>query len=103
MQRGRSLRRRYGRAKVASGPAELVLDDALAARRISTAVSKTLGGARTEVWVVHPHGDPGASVLQVQLFKPGADKVWTAWTGQYVRSRDSQLAARVAVKRSEHT
>jgi hypothetical protein len=87
-------------ANAAPGPTELVIDDTLVARRLDVDTSKALGGAATEIWVVHPHGDPGASVLQVQLFKPSRAKTWAAWTGGYIRSRDGQLAARVAEKRS---
>ena len=59
-------------------------------------------GAPTETWVVHPHDDPGASVLQVTLFKHGGHG-WTAWTGNFTRSRDMELARSVANARNGNT
>ena len=82
-----------------SGPESLDLGDDLAARRLGIGVSKSLRGAPTEVWAVHPYGDPGASVLQVELYKPFGQP-WAAWTGATTRARDRELAQRVAVARN---
>jgi len=74
------------------------LDNDLAARLIGTSVSKTMRGAPTETWVVHPLDDPGAAVLQVQLFKSGGE--WSAWTGNFTRARDRDLAKSLATARN---
>lgn len=81
-----------------SGPGSLDIGDGLAARRVGTGVSKTLRGAPTETWVVHPYGDPGAPVLQAEIYKQGLG--WTAWTGSLTRATDRKLAQRVAHARN---
>jgi len=78
-----------------------MIDVGLAARRIETNASKSGSRERsTETWVVHPHGDPYGAVLQVQLFRPSGGRAWSAWTGQYIRARDRELAERVAAARN---
>ena len=96
---GRVLQRRYGRARAPEGPSTLTLDDELVARRIGTGESKSMR-APTETWAVHPHGDPGGSVLQVQLFRQSGAR-WAAWTGSYSRAKDRELAERVAAARNK--
>lgn len=85
-------------ARSPSGPDSLDLGDGLAARRVGTGVSKALRGAPTETWVVHPTGDPGAPVLQAEIYKQGLG--WTAWTGSLTRATDRELAQRVAHARN---
>jgi len=87
------------RGRGPSGPESLDLGDGLAARRITTGTSRTLQGATTETWVVHPHGDPGEPVLQADLYKE-VGRPWTAWTGSFTRARDRELAQRVATARN---
>jgi len=82
-----------------SGPTTLTIDDGLEARRLRVGVpSKTLK-ASTETWVVHRPGDPGNSVLQVDIFKPQG-RPWAAWTGNFTRARDREIAERVAAARN---
>jgi DNA-binding MarR family transcriptional regulator len=81
------------------GPTSLIIDGGLEARRIKVGgPSKTLR-ATTETWVVHQPGDPGNSVLQVDIFKPEG-QLWTAWTGNFIRARDREIAKRVAAARN---
>jgi len=87
------------RGRGPSGPESLDLGDGLAARRIATGTSRTLQGAATETWVVHPHGGPGEPVLQADLYKE-VGRPWTAWTGSFTRARDRELAQRVATARN---
>jgi len=70
-------------------------------RRIGTGTNRSLGGAPTETWVVHPSGDPGSAVLQVELYQPiGRHREWTAWTGNVTRASHRELAQRVATARN---
>jgi hypothetical protein len=87
------------RQKPVEGPTALLIDGGLEARRIAIGISKTMRGAPTETWVVHHPGEPGASVLQAEIFKPHGG-LWQAWTGNYTRARDRELAQRVAAARN---
>ena len=80
------------------GPTTLAIDGGLEARRISVGTSKALG-ATTETWVVHKRGEPGTSVLQVDIFKPRG-RLWAAWTGNFTRADKRELAERVAAARN---
>lgn len=87
------------RGAPASGPTTLTIDGGLEARRLRVGVpSKTLN-ASTETWVVHHPGEPGNSVLQVDIFKPQG-RPWAAWTGNFTRARDREIAERVAAARN---
>lgn len=81
------------------GPVSLSINNELAARLIGTGFNKTIQSP-TETWVVHPHNDPGASLIQVQLFKSANLHEWVAWTGQFTNARDRDLAFQVAVARN---
>ena len=81
------------------GPTSLVIDGGLEARRLKVGgPSKTLS-ATTETWVVHHQGEPGKSVLQVDIFKPRGQP-WAAWTGNFTRAHDRKIAESVAAARN---
>jgi hypothetical protein len=87
------------RGRRPSGPESLDLGDGLAARRIATGTSRTLQGAATETWVVHPYGAPLEPVLQADVYQQ-VGRPWVAWTGSFTRARDRELAQRVATARN---
>lgn len=66
------------------------------ATRLVAKKSKTLGGAPLEIWVVREDGVP---VQQVELVRTKGE--WWAWTGNFVRLSQKELAHAVAAARAE--
>jgi hypothetical protein len=54
---------------------------------------------KAECWCIHRAGDPGNSVLQVDLFVANDGK-WHAWTGCYIRPERQALANGAAETRN---
>ena len=75
----------------------LYLDEAHSARFIGMNQSKMLG--KTESWVIHPPGDPGAAIAQFILFKSGGR--WAVWTGNITRASIRKLGEQLAGVRNQ--
>lgn len=71
---------------------QLRLSDDLEARLVGTlGFNKTLK-APTETWVVHPTGEPGNSILQVEVYRPKGSLSWESWGGNYTRAHQRETA-----------
>lgn len=67
------------------------------ARRLATGVAPSTGWS-TETWVVHEKREPGRSIVQVTLYFHAGK--WHAWTGNFTRSSQREVAKKLAGRRN---